>query len=121
MAENQVQLPQSIAIFECGESRKPVQFTATAVENDHVIEGKDDLYNYDITPMETYATGTIFIRNKNTGEMKAIPVEQYVQISRSLLIKREETTVSKGVVGLVENFGTRASKRILKQRQSAGK
>lgn len=121
MAENQLKLPQSVAMYECGEGRGEVHLFAHPVDGGHVIAGEDDLYNYELNQMDTFATGTIFIRNKKTGTMKQIPVEKYLQITRTLKIQREETTVSKGVVGLVENFGTRASKRILKQRQSAGK
>ena len=116
-------VPQSIAKFEAGESRGEIRFNLTEKSDGSIIgNGNDSLYSYQLTNSDISCNGTLFIRNKNTGELKAIPIENYMNVTKENCLYQSNNDLSEiNSSNLFENFGTRASQRILKMRQKATK
>ena len=114
--------PQVIGIFENGEARGNVHFSALPVDDGYIGVAEDELYNYEAHTSDKLCNGTIFVRNAKTGEItKRIPVSTFMEIRRNIKINQE---ISKGegpkTQELIEQFGTRAAQRIIKQRNSGG-
>ena len=114
--------PQAIAIFENGEARGDVHFSAIPADDGYLGVAEDDLYNYEAHSSDKLCHGTIFVRNAKTGEItKRIPVSTFFEIRRKIKLTQE---ISKGegpkTQELIEQFGTRAAQRIIKQRNSGG-
>lgn len=119
MTENEVTMPQTLAMFECGESRGEIHFKTYKEDNEIYSTGGDALYYYRADPSDVICHGTVFIRNKKTGEYKAIPVSNFVQISRHCKIQNYEKIQSADTASLVNKFGTRQAKRIYNMRSNA--
>lgn len=111
-------IPQSIAMFENGEARGELHFVSEKDDDEQInLVAEDDLYDYLAEESNKQVCGTIYIHNKKDGTLKAVPVQNVIQIKRSLKIHQEnEDITGEGTAGLVRNFGTRAAKRIMAQR-----
>jgi len=121
MAED-IPTPSSVAMFENGESRGETHYFLEKQQDDSFIGvGDDNLYNYQMRINEMPFNGSLFVRNKKTGEIKPIPTEKLMQISRLSKISQEETVSKAGVQDLVKSFGTRAAQRIMKLRSNTSK
>ena len=116
------QFPPMMAVFETGESRGEVVFDQiSADEGDIIGKGSDNLYDYSLTPMEDGVTGTLFVRNKKTHKVRAIPIEQLLEVQRNCRIHKNEEDENAGIDGLINNFGTRKSQLIRSRLHSGGK
>ena len=114
--------PQTIAIFETGEGRGPIGFAALETDNGYLGFGEDELYTYHADLSDKMINGTIFIRNTKTGEYKSVPVHSMMEITRTNKITQQFSSQGEGPKAqeLIEQFGTRAAQRIIKQRNSGG-
>ena len=113
----EVKFPQTMAMFDCGESRGEVHFVVNKDANGNLFaDGEDDLYQYCGLPSEVVCSGTIFVRNKKTNEVKAIPVDKFIQISRQCKIQNYKKVENADTSALVNAFGTRQAKRIYNMR-----
>lgn len=115
MAE-EIALPQTLAMFECGEARGEIHFATHKAGDEVYCTGDDALYEYRADRSDVACSGTIFIRNKETGACKAVPVSDFVQISRQCKIQNYEKIQSADTASLVNKFGTRQAKRIYNMR-----
>ena len=113
--------PQAIGIFENGEARSDLHFSGLPVDDGYLGFAEDDLYQYEAHTSDKICNGTIFVRNTKTGDIKAVPVSTFMEIRRTIKISQE---ISKGedpkTQELIQQFGTRAAQRLIKQRNSGG-
>ncbi|KAH0790431.1 hypothetical protein GPJ56_005727 [Histomonas meleagridis] len=113
----EVVFPQTLAMFDCGESRGEIHFAVNKDANGNLLaDGEDDLYQYLALPSDVVCSGTIFVRNNKTGAIKAIPVDKFIQISRQCKIQNYRKIETADTADLVNRFGTRQAKRIYNMR-----
>jgi hypothetical protein len=117
----EVALAQSIAAYECGEGRRPLEFVVTEPSDVFLARSEDDLYDYIAVPADMPLTGTLFVRNRKTGEMKVIPVTNMLQIRRRCKLQQIEPVATVGNAELVSHFGSKAAKRIYNIRRQTVK
>jgi hypothetical protein len=110
-------LPQSLAVYECGEGRSALAFE---VVDSGPAQAEDDIYDYRASPSDLPITGTLFVRNKVSGEVKAIPVSQILQIQRESKLGEFSPVESADGVDLITNFGSRAARRLVKLHKQRG-
>ena len=118
MAEEVPTLP-SLAVFEEGAARQELEFKLVKEETGLVARSEDDLYDYSAIPGDFPLNGTLFIRNKETNELKPVKISVLMEISKELKIGRDTTFAQANYNEVISNFGSRAAKRIQKMRQSA--
>lgn len=120
--EDQIKVPQALALLESGELKDPIDFQPS-VDDDGVMkgQGQDEFHNYTIAPSDVPCNGTLIIRNKKTGEFQAIPVKNYYMISKQCKIHEFTSLQPTDTAGLVNQFGTRQAKRIYNLRQGTSK
>ena len=113
---------QSLALFECGEPKENLTFSLSGDENDSIVgTSKDKLYHYILSPSDVNCAGTLIIRDKTTGEMKAVPVEKFMMVSRQSKFTDFTKMEATDTATLVNQFGTRQAKRIYNLRQGSAK
>ncbi|OHT16300.1 hypothetical protein TRFO_13313 [Tritrichomonas foetus] len=119
---DEIPVPQSLAMFECGEPKSDLHFALSRGE-DGTIEGagEDKLNQFFIQPADITCSGTLLIRNKKTGEIKSVPVNNYLMISRQSKLNDFEKLNTLNTADLVNQFGTRQAKRIYSMRQATSK
>ena len=121
MSDPTVKVPQPLAIYESGTGRSDLVFQAHQNEDGLDAVASDDLYDYEARPHnQTPISGTIFIRNKTTGEVRAVPVGQMLQI-RKRCRQGFQRVEGAQAADLISNFGSRKAQRIYSQRQGAAK
>ena len=122
MGEPTTKIPQTIAFCESGRPGTDLTFRATQSDTGINAFSSDDLYDYEASASTTnQATGTLFIRNKETGEVKAVPVGQVLQIARRCQQHEFQRVQNAQTADLITHFGSRTAKRIYSQRQGAAK
>jgi hypothetical protein len=114
-------VPQSLAVYECGDGRSSLSFQIREPSEAALPCASDDLYDYAALPLDTPLTGTLFVRSKATGAVRAIPVAQILQIQRRSRLSDFAPVTDAGTADLVERFGSRAAKRIYNVRQHSVK
>ena len=119
---SETQVSQSLAIFESGEPKDHIDFEP-AFNELSLIEGRgeDNFYSYVMRPYDIPCNGTLLVKNKKTGEMKAIPVQKYFSVSRECKIHEFTKLDQTDTAALVNQFGTRQAKRIYSMRQGSSK
>ena len=54
----------TVALFESGEAKEPIDFELTTNENgDFEGKGEDNFYEYTISPSDTPCSGTLIVQN----------------------------------------------------------
>jgi hypothetical protein len=110
-------LPQSCAILDCGQTRSELDFQMVDGPDGLVARATDDLFDYAAAPVDLPLHGTLFVRNKQTGALKAIPVGQVIQVSRQCKRQAFQPVENAGTADLIAQFGSRTAKRIYNTRQ----
>ena len=122
MGEPATKIPQAIAFCESGSARTELTFRASQSDTGITAFSSDDLYDYEASASTTKpVTGTLFIRNKETGEVKVVPVGQVLQIARRCQQQEFQRVENAQTADLITHFGSRTAKRIYSQRQGAAK
>lgn len=119
MSEEKLQ--QYLAICESGTINKELYLDIEQnEEGNKYFVGEDELHNYfGEVQRDIKSNGTIFIRNKKTNEIKAIPVENYMILSKKLKIGSDNSIGKVSTRDLIEHFGTQRSQRIMKNRMNS--
>ena len=115
-----------LATFEIGCARNPLEFQVMKdTDGSNFAVSEDDLYKYR-TELRDPVPGTLFIRNKRDGTLKAVTVSNMLEIQRESLIRRndeskEDETYGQKIQSLVSNFGSRQAQRIQRLRKTNAK
>ena len=118
MSEQKLQ--QYLAICESGTIDKELYMNIEQNDDgENYFIGEDELHNYfGEVQRNIKSNGTIFIRNKKTNEIKAIPVENYLMLRKKLKIGSDSSIGKVSTRDLIEHFGTQRSQRIMKSRMN---
>lgn len=115
-----VQISQPVAMYESGQPRSQEPLTLQTYKNEDgiiIATGSDEIYDYEAaTNPEVELTGTIFIKNKRTGAIKAVPVETLLQIRKLCKVHEYESVGTAQPADSVRYFGSRAAQKIYSQR-----
>ena len=119
---SQFPVPQALALFECGELKEPIDFSYSENES-QTFEGKgeDEINEYTISDTNIPFSGTIIVKNKETGEFQAIPVNHCFSISKQSKIQNFTKLEISGTEQLVHRFGTRQAQRLYNQRAESNR
>ena len=120
--EGATQVSQGLAIFESGETKEPIDFERSTNENGGAeARGEDRLYAYKMEPSDIPCNGTLLIKNTKTGQLEAIPVNNYYLVSRQCKVHEFTKLETTDKAALVTQFGTRQAQRIYNMRLGASK
>ncbi len=118
----EVRVPRAVVMYECGEGRSELEFSIENSPDGLVGFANDDLYEYRLTRNpEKEINGTIFVRNRDTGEIKAVPVEEMLQIQKRCKRQPYQRVENAQQADLISNFGSRTAKKIYSQRSPGRK
>ncbi|KAK8898880.1 hypothetical protein M9Y10_001172 [Tritrichomonas musculus] len=120
--EEEVHVPQGLAMFESSEAKEPIDFELTT--NEYALaegRGEDNFYDYKIRPCDIPCNGTLIIKNEKTGKLEAIPIQNYFLISRQCKIHEFRKLEATDTAALVNQFGTRQAKRFYNMRLNTSK
>lgn len=122
MEEDQIKVPQALALLESGEIHDPLHFSPLSDENGDIRgQAQDDLSQYIIEPYNIPCNGTLIIKNSKTGEFEAIPVKNYFLISKQFTNHEFTPHQKTDTADLVNQFGSRQARRIYSLRQETSK